>query len=73
MRPLNSAFIKLLPKTEEAQFVNDYGPISLVHSTTKLVTKILANRLAGRLQQMVSLNKSTFIKKRFIRDNFMLV
>jgi hypothetical protein len=53
--------------------VKDYRPISLVHSFAKLVTKILSNRLAGRQQQMVSLNQSAFIKKRFIQDNFILV
>jgi len=33
----------------------------------------MANRLAGRLQQMVSPIQSAFIKGRFIQDNFMLV
>jgi hypothetical protein len=33
----------------------------------------MASRLAARLQQMVSLNQSAFIKGRFIQDNFMLV
>ena len=70
---LNSAFITLLPKTEEANCAKDFRPISLVHSFAKLVTKLLANRLAGRLQQMVSPNQSAFIKGRFIQDNFMLV
>jgi hypothetical protein len=41
MRPLNSAFITLLPKTDEATGVKDYRPISLIHSFGKLVTKIL--------------------------------
>jgi hypothetical protein len=67
MRALNAAYITLLPKTEDALHVKDYRPISLVHSFTKLVTKILANRLAGRLKQMVSPNQSAFIKKRFIQ------
>jgi hypothetical protein len=56
MRALNFAFITLLPKTEEVLHVKDYRPISLVHSFANLVTKILANRLAGRLQHMMSLN-----------------
>jgi hypothetical protein len=73
MRLLNSAFITLLPKVEAPQGAKDYRPISLVHSFAKLVTKILANRLAGRLLQMVSPNQSAFIKKCFIQDNFMLV
>jgi hypothetical protein len=36
-------------------------------------TKMLANRLAGKLQSMVSIKQSAFIKGRFIQDNFMLV
>jgi len=70
-RDTNSAFITLLPKTEEANC--GLQTISLVHSFAKLVTKLLANRLAGRLQQMVSPNQSAFIKGKFIQDNFMLV
>jgi hypothetical protein len=35
--------------------------------------KLLANRLAARLHEMVSPNQSAFIKGRFIQDNFMLV
>jgi hypothetical protein len=45
----------------------------LVHSFAKLITKLLANRLAGRLDHLVSPNQSAFIKGRFILDNFMLV
>jgi hypothetical protein len=73
MGALNSAFITLLPKLQPAQCVKDYRPISLVHSFAKLVTKFLANMLAGRLQEMVSSNQSAFIKKRFIQDIFLLV
>ena len=70
---LNSAYITLLPKKEDPSCIKDYRPISLVHSFAKLVTKILANRLAGTLDQLVSPNQSAFIKGRFILDNFMLV
>jgi hypothetical protein len=73
MGGLNSAFITLLPKLQPARCVKDFRRISLVHSFAKLVTKVLANRLAGRMHGMVSLNQSAFIKKRFIQDNFMLV
>jgi hypothetical protein len=73
MRAFNSAFITLLPKLQPMQYAKDYRPISLVHSFAKLVTKVLANQLAGRLHEMVSTNQSAFIKKRFIKDNFMLV
>jgi hypothetical protein len=40
---LNSAFITLIPKKIGA---DHFRPISLVHSFAKLVTKVLANRLA---------------------------
>jgi hypothetical protein len=70
---LNSAYIAMTPNMEEANRVKDFRPISLVHSFTKLVTKILANRLASRLNDMVSPIQSAFIKGRFIQDNFMLV
>jgi len=70
---LNSAYITLIPKKTVADQVKDFRPISLVHSFAKLVTKLLANRLASRLDQMVSPNQSAFIKKRFIQDNFMMV
>ena len=70
---LNSAYITLLPKKKDATSVKDYEPISLVHSFAKLVTKLMANRLAGHLDQMVSPNQSAFIKGQFILDNFMLV
>jgi hypothetical protein len=70
---LNSAYITLLPKKEDAMNIRDYRPISLVHSFAKLVTKLLANRLAGRLDQLVSSSQSAFIKGQFIQDDFMLV
>ncbi|WVZ81056.1 hypothetical protein U9M48_028482 [Paspalum notatum var. saurae] len=60
---LNCAFITLLPKRDDATSVKDFSPISFVHSFAKLVTKIMANRLAGQLNQL----------GRFIKDNFMLV
>jgi hypothetical protein len=51
----------------------DFRPISLVHSFAKLLTKILANRLAPELHKMVSINQSVFIRDRCIHDNFLMV
>jgi hypothetical protein len=70
---LNSAYILLLPKKDDVYQVEDFWPISLVHSFAKLITKLLANRLASHLDNMVSQNQSAFIKGRSILDNFMLV
>jgi hypothetical protein len=59
---LNTAYIMLLPKKEVAEHPKDFKPISLVHNFAMLVTKILANRLADKLNEMVSPNQSAFIK-----------
>jgi hypothetical protein len=67
---LNSAFITLLPKVEGAAQVKDFRPISLVHSFAKLVTKMMANRLARHLNDMVSPNQTTFIKKKVYLRQF---
>lgn len=73
MRLLNSAYISLLSKKDYAEMVKDFQPISLVHRFAKLVTKIRAYRLAVRLDELVSLSQSVFIKGHFIQDNYMLV
>lgn len=73
LEELNSAFIVLLPKHEQATSADKFRPISLIHSFAKIVTKILANRLAPRLGEMISHNQSAFIRKRAIHENFLYV
>ncbi|WVZ92764.1 hypothetical protein U9M48_038806 [Paspalum notatum var. saurae] len=70
---LNSAYLILLPKKQDALQVKDYRPIRLKHSFAKLITKLMANRLAPFLDRMVSANQSVFIRGRCIHDNFLLV
>ncbi|WVZ64648.1 hypothetical protein U9M48_014142 [Paspalum notatum var. saurae] len=72
-RLLNSALITLIPKKDDACAVKDFRPISLIHSFAKLVTKVLANRLAPHLPDLVSNNQTAFIRGRSIQDNFLLV
>jgi hypothetical protein len=50
-----------------------YRPISLIHSFAKLVTKVLANKLAPHVTKLISANQCAFIKGRLIHDNYMLV
>lgn len=76
LEAVNSAYLTLIPKKLEALETleaKDYRPISLVHSFAKLVTKILANRLAPQLNTLVATNQSAFIRGRCIHDNFMIV
>jgi hypothetical protein len=62
-----------LEKKEGAQLVGDYRPISIMHSTAKLLAKILATRLAPHLDKLVSHCQSAFIKGQSIQDNFQYV
>jgi hypothetical protein len=53
--------------------VKDYHPISLVHSFSKLFSKVMANRLWRRLGDVVSTNQSAFVRGSSLHDNFILV
>lgn len=70
---VNDANIVLLPKKDGALSVGDFRPISLINSMSKIITKVLANRLAPRLNDLLPKNQTAFIKKRCIHDNFLYV
>jgi hypothetical protein len=50
-----------------------FRPISLINSFMKILTKILANRLAPRMNEIVSTTQNAFIQKRSIHDNLLYV
>jgi hypothetical protein len=70
---LNGALLVLIPKTAEASSIRDYRPISLIHLLGKLFSKVLANRLAPRLHELVHCSQSAFINGRCIHDSFKFV
>lgn len=70
---LNTAFIVLIPKKENALQAVDSHPISLSHSVAKILGKLVANRLAPEMQNLISLSQSAFLKGRSIQDNFLHV
>jgi hypothetical protein len=63
----------LLLKKSEATKIEDYQPISLIHMLQKLFSKVLAIRLAPRLEELVHVSQNIFVKGRFIQDSFKLV
>lgn len=73
LEKLNTAFICLLPKKDGATGPDHYRPISLIHSFVKILNKLLANRLAPRLNDLVCQNQSAFVRNRAIHDNFLFV
>jgi hypothetical protein len=70
---LNKANIILVPKMDRAEDIRDFRPISLIHVITKLITKILALRLAPLIDGLISPCQSAFIKRRSIHDNYLYV
>ena len=73
LKRLNSANIVLIPKKEGAEDIIDYRPISLIHAFDKIVAKILLLRLTPRMNDLVSIGQTVFIKKISIHDNFIFV
>ncbi|GJT47677.1 RNA-directed DNA polymerase, eukaryota [Tanacetum coccineum] len=67
-RGCNSSFIALIPKIQDAKFVKDFRPISLIGSVYKIIAKILANRLCLVLPDLISDVQSAFVSNRQILD-----
>lgn len=67
---LSNALIVLLPKKIGATTPNDFRLIPMIHSFTKLASKILTLKLAARLDSLVARNQNAFIRNRSIQDNF---
>ena len=70
---LNKATIVLIPKKEGADTIQGYRFISLIHAFAKIITKVLALRLAPFMNALTSQCQSAFIKGRSIHDNFMFI
>jgi len=68
LRSINTSYITLIPKTHNPVSVNDYRPISLLNTSMKLITKLLANRLQMKITDLVHKNQYGFIKQRTIQD-----
>jgi retron-type reverse transcriptase len=65
---INSAYITLVPKTDSPSSPNDFRPISLLNSSLKILTKLLASRLQDIILKLVHKNQYDFLRKRSIQD-----
>lgn len=62
---LNSAFITIIPKPDkDPAEVGNYRPISLINNDLKIMTKVMANRLASFISIYVHRDKVGFIPNR---------
>jgi hypothetical protein len=68
LQSINSSFIVMIPKKDNPSNVSDYMPISLLNSSIKLLTKLLANRVQEVILRVVHQNQYGFIRNRSIQD-----
>lgn len=66
-------FFTVIPKVRDPKTIRDFRPISLISCQYKIIGKLLANRLAGVIGSVVSLEQSAFIKGRQILDGYFLL
>jgi hypothetical protein len=65
--------IVLIPKSEAAEDLQGYRPISLCNVVYKIISKFLVNRLRPYLQNLIGETQSAFIPGRLISDNALIV
>jgi hypothetical protein len=68
LQSINTSYITLIPKCQTPASVSDYRPISLLNTSMKLITKLLANRLQEKIIPLIHRNQYGFIKTRTIQD-----
>ncbi|XP_019431934.1 PREDICTED: uncharacterized protein LOC109339025 [Lupinus angustifolius] len=65
---LNSNNLVLIPKFPSADKIEDFRPIALANFQFKIITKVLADRLATIAPKIISKQQRGFIKDRHIHD-----
>ncbi|XP_071928018.1 uncharacterized protein [Coffea arabica] len=71
-RFITSTSIVLIPKVPNPQDFSQFRPISLCNFFNKLLSRILADRVAGILPKIISPQQTGFVKGRNITENFLL-
>ena len=62
----------MIPKKVNAINIKDFRPISLVGSLYKLLAKVLAHRLRGVLDKLISASQNSFVGGRQIQDSILI-
>lgn len=69
LEKINWASIVLIPKVTAPEGPGDYRPISLINSSLKILSKLLATRLSKVMNSLVDSDQSAFLQGRCILDN----
>jgi hypothetical protein len=68
-----SYFLTLIPKVKNPEKLGDYRPISLLGCIYKLLSKVLAARLAKVMGSIISASQSAFLKGRQLVDGVLVL
>ena len=68
-----TGIIKLIYKKNDARYLKNWRPISLLNVDFKLITSMIAQRLSNVLPKLISPNQSCGVKNRFIFENLMTI
>jgi len=72
-RRMLAYFVTLIPKVSSPLELKDFRPISLLGCLHKLLAKVLARRLAGVMNSIISPSQSAFLKGRTLVDGVLVV
>eukprot|EP00253_Pinus_taeda_P008428 PITA_08428 len=72
LKSLNSTFLALIPKVEEAKTPDKFRPIALCNVIYKIISKVIASRLKTILPGIISEEQSGYVEGRQILDNILL-
>ncbi|KAK9055104.1 hypothetical protein SSX86_026184 [Deinandra increscens subsp. villosa] len=68
-----SSFIHLVPKVADPSSLRDYRPISLIGCISKVISKVLANRIKPVMDSIISESQMAFLSDRFILDGPLII
>ena len=68
VKNLYTTFLVLIPKKQTVEDLKDLRPISLVGGLYKILSKVLANRIKGVMNQVISKSQNAFFEGRQILD-----
>lgn len=65
---INTTWVTLIPKSEQAENISEFRPISVIGCIYKIIAKLIASRLKPVIGEIISETQTGFIENRYILD-----